>query len=370
MIKTRLTELLGIKYPIIQAGMGPFSTNMLCGNAANAGAVGLISTSGIASQLIAPDMFKIFMESTPGAKEAKSPVDVLKLVYRTTLEKTKESKGVFGSNVMVSEELRGMARKMIEVIKEVREESDEMRKRANVLVTSAGDPVPMAKLVEGSGLVWGHVVPSLKHAKRSVKAGVDVIIASGQEGGFHGPWEPISSMTLLPAICEEFPDKVVVGAGGFCDGKSIAAALALGADGVQMGTRFLSTKDCEFADLWKNQVIKTGDRGTLRARGIVGPARYLKTPVSQKMCEDSVQYAPGTYTGVPDTLTSIPGRVLMAEMKGFAATFAGEEENALYAGGECAQRITDMPTAAELVERIMKETEEVIRELPKSVGLT
>ncbi|MDY6965445.1 MAG: nitronate monooxygenase [Halobacteriota archaeon] len=363
MIKTRLTELIGIKYPIIQAGMGPFSTNLLCANAANAGAIGLISTSGIASQLIAPDMYKIFMESTPGAKDAESPIDVYKLVYRATLERTKEAKGIFGSNIMVSEELRGMAIKLIQALKEVREESEDMRERGKVVITSAGDPVKMVDLLKDSGMVWGHVVPSVKHASRAVKAGVNFLVVSGQEGGFHGPWEPISSMTLLPSVCEEFPDIPIAATGGFCDGRTLAAALALGADGVQMGTRFLATKDCEFADMWKNQVVETGDRGTLRARGIVGPARYLKTPVSQEMCEETIKYAPGTYTGVPDTLTSIPTKVLMAEMKGFAATFAGEEDKALFAGGECAQRIKDMPTAAELVERTMKEAEEVLKGL-------
>lgn len=363
MLKTRLTELIGIKHPLIQAGMGPFSTNMLCAASANAGALGLISTSGIASQLIAPDMYKIFMESTPGAKDAKSPVDVYKLVYRATLERTREKKGIFGSNIMVSEELRGMAVKLIEALNEVRSESEEMKERGKVIITSAGDPVKMTSLIEGTGMVWGHVVPSVKHATRAVKAGVDFLIVSGQEGGFHGPWEPISSMTLLPAVCEEFPDVVVAGTGGFCDGMSVAAGLALGADGIQMGTRFLATKECEFADMWKEKVVEIGDRGTLRARGIVGPARYLKTAVSQEMCEETVKYAPGTFTGVPDTLTSIPSKVLMAEMKGFAATFEGDETKALYTGGECAQRINDLPSAEELVERIIKETEETLKML-------
>jgi len=357
MIKTRFTELVGIEHPIIQAGMGPFSTNMLCSAAANAGAIGLISTSGITSQLIAPDMYKIFVESTPGAKDAESPIDVYKLVYRATAERTKDKKGIWGSNIMVSEEMRGMAIKLIEALIEVREESKDIEERGRVIITSAGDPVKIAPLVKDKGMIWGQVVPSVKHATRSVKAGVDFIVASGQEGGFHGPWEPISSMTLLPAICEEFPDTPVVAAGGFCDGRTLTAALALGADGVQMGTRFLATKECEFADMWKEKVVELGDRCTIRARGIVGPARYLKTPVSQTMCEETIKYAPGTYSGVPDTITSIPAKVVMAEMKGFAATFAGDEDKALYTGGECAQRINDMPSAAELVERTVKEAE-------------
>lgn len=365
MIKTRFTELIGIKHPIIQAGMGPFTTNALCANVTNAGALGLVSTSGLASKIMAPEMFEIFIASTPGGKEAESPIELYKVIYRNMLKLTAESKGVFGSNIMVSEELRGMAIKLINTLKEIREESKDMEERAKVIVTSAGDPVKMTDLIKDSGMVWGHVLPSVKHAARAVKAGVDFMVVSGQEGGFHGPWEPVSSLVLLPAVCEEFPDTPVVGAGGYCDGKSLAAALTLGADGVQMGTRFLATSDAEFADIWKKKVVETGDRGSLRARGMVGPARYIKTPVAQEICETTIKYAPGTFTGVPDTLRSIPSKVLMAEMKGFAATFSGDEERSLYAGGECVQRIHDLPTSAEVVERTVKEAEETLKTVSK-----
>lgn len=181
------------------------------------------------------------------------------------LKLTAESKGVFGSNIMVSEELRGMAMKLINTLKEVREESKDMEERAKVVITSAGDPVKMSSLIKDSGMVWGHVLPSVKHASRAVKAGVDFMVVSGQEGGFHGPWEPISSLVLLPAVCEEFPDIPVVGAGGYCDGKSLAA------------------------------------------------------------------------------------------------TFSGDEEKSLFAGGECVQRIHDLPTSAEVVERTVKVAEETLR---------
>ena len=102
--------------------------------------------------------------------------------------------------------------------------------------------------IKGAGFTWIHVVPSVKGALRCKKAGVDVIVASGHEGGFHTSWEPVHSMILLPAVVEAVSDEntLVCGAGGFCDGKTLAAALVLGADGAQMGTRFLATQESDF----------------------------------------------------------------------------------------------------------------------------
>ena len=92
----------------------------------------------------------------------------------------------------------------------------------------------------------------------------------------------------------------VAGAGGFCDGKTLAAALALGAAGAQMGTRFLATQESDFHPLWKEQVVKTPDRGTLVARGMVGPARWLKTPSSLEHQKNTLAKSPSIYLDTPD----------------------------------------------------------------------
>ena len=167
---------------------------------------------------------------------------------------------------------------MIDTAIRVREENPDMKKHFKVIFTSAGDPVGWKDKIKGAGFTWMHVVPSVKGALRCKKAGVDVIVASGHEGGFHTSWEPVHSMILLPAVVEAVSDEntLVCGAGGFCDGKTLAAALALGADGAQMGTRFLATQESDFHQIWKEGVVAAGDRGTLVARGFVGPARWLK----------------------------------------------------------------------------------------------
>jgi NAD(P)H-dependent flavin oxidoreductase YrpB (nitropropane dioxygenase family) len=247
------------------------------------------------------------------------------------------------------------------------EENPDMRNHFKVIFTSAGDPMPWGEKIKGAGFKWLHVVPSVKGALRCQKAGVDLIVASGHEGGFHTSWEPVHSMILLPAVVEALAehDIPVVGAGGFCDGKTLTAALALGAAGIQMGTRFLATRESDFAELWKQGIVRAGDRGTLVARGFVGPARWIKTPASIRHQENTLKKASGLFLGRPDDPTSQDARDLIAyEKAGIDATYEGDEARALYAGGECAQRINDMPAVKDLVARVVAEARDIISHFP------
>jgi len=349
--------------------MGPFGTNRLAIAVANAGAVGLISSSALEAKELAADGYNQFKRTFEPGMEVESAAETLKNIFRHTLKQTEKTKGIFGLNVLVSAEILEGAGKMIKATIEVREEGPEMKERLKVIVTSAGNPTPWTELIKPSGVKWFHVVPSIKAARKAVEAGCDGIIASGHEGGFHTAWEPIHSMVLLPAVADAFPDVPVAGAGGFCDGKTLAAALVLGGAGVQMGTRFLCTQEADFVELWKNRILKAGDRGTQVARGIVGPARYVKSPFSMEMAEMTAKHSPGVYTGRPDDMSTLPPELLLKEMEGFAAAYAEEpdEAKALTAGGECAQRINDMPKVEELIERTVKEAEEILKTIPAKV---
>jgi len=161
---------------------------------------------------------------------------------------------------------------------------------------------------------------------------------------------------------------LVVGAGGFCDGRTLIAALTLGASGAQMGTRFLATQESDFHPMWKEGVVKAGDRGTLVARGFVGPARWLKTPVSLKHQENTLKMSPGVFLGRPDDYSTVPQELILSEIAAMNAVYAGDESKALLAGGECAQRINDLPTVEELVKSIAREAEEVLAKLPRRLG--
>jgi enoyl-[acyl-carrier protein] reductase II len=370
MIRTRLCDLLGIKHPIIQAGMGPFGTNKLCVAVANSGALGLISSSALETASAPGEGYDQFRRTFEPGMEGRCPAETLKNIFRHTLERTETSKGIFGLNALVSAEILEGARDVIKATIEVRQEDPRMRDRLKVIVTSAGNPTPWADLIKPSGVKWFHVVPSVKAAKKAVEAGCDGIIASGHEGGFHTAWEPVHSMVLLPAVAETFPDLPVLGAGGFCDGKTLAAALALGADGVQMGTRFLCTLESDFVGLWKNRILKAGDRGTLVARGLVGPARYVKSPFAIEVAEMTATHSPGVFTGRPDDMSTVPVELLLKERDGFMASYAEnpDENKALTAGGECAQRITDMPRVEDLIGRIVREAEDILNTLPSKVS--
>jgi NAD(P)H-dependent flavin oxidoreductase YrpB (nitropropane dioxygenase family) len=368
MLKTRLTEMLGIKHPIIQAGMGPFSNNNLCVAAANAGVLGLLSTSGLFS-VEQPWVYEHFCKTGEA-----DPKDTMQGILTTVLKRThrlvKDKGGIFGINVMVSAELVPVASAIIDLAKKIVEEDPSMKQTFKVIFTSAGDPVAFRDRIKGSGFKWLHVVPSVKGALRCAKAGVDLIVASGHEGGFHTSWEPIHSMTLLPAVVEALAETgiPVAGAGGFCDGKTLAAAIALGADGAQMGTRFLATQESDFYPLWKEQVVKTQDRGTLVARGFVGPARWLKTPTSLEHQRNTLAKSPSIYLDTPDDAFSQGTQELTAyETNAIKAVALGDEKNAMMAGGECAQRINDMPKVEDLVNAIMKEATDILKNAPKYV---
>ncbi len=366
MIRSRLCDVTGIKYPIIQAGMGPFSNNNLCVAAANSGVLGLLSTSGIFDKDFQPWIYKAFVETA----EANFDDDigtVLEKVLKRTYRLVKDKGGIFGINVMVSAELRSQANVMIDTAIRVREENPDIKKHFKVIFTSAGDPVGLKDKIKGAGFTWMHVVPSVRGALRCKKAGVDVIVASGHEGGFHTSWEPVHSMILLPAVVEVVSDKdtLVVGAGGFCDGKTLAAALVMGADGAQMGTRFLATHESDFHQIWKEGVVVAGDRGTLVARGFVGPARWLKTPRSEEHAKNTLQKSPGVYLGTPDDFSTIDMNLITYEIESLKATFEGDREKAMMAAGEAAQRINDLPKVNDMVQEIMRETESILRGVPE-----
>jgi len=365
MIKSRLCELVGIKYPIIQAGMGPFSNNNLCVASANAGVLGLLSTSGLFSKADQPWIYNAFVE-TADANRDDDMATVIEKVLKRTYRLVKDKGGVFGINVMVSAELVDLAKIMIDAAIRVREENPDIKNHFKVIFTSAGDPVGWKDKIKNAGFIWMHVVPSVKGALRCKKAGVDVIVASGHEGGFHTSWEPVHSMILLPAVVDAVSDDktLVVGAGGFCDGKTLAAALTLGADGTQMGTRFLATQESDFHQMWKEGVVAAGDRSTLIARGFVGPARWLKNARSDEHAKNTLQKSPGVFLGIPDDFLTMDMSLIEFEVESIKAVYDGNKEKALMAAGEAAQRINDMPKVNDMVQVIVKDAENILRSIP------
>ncbi len=373
MIHTKFQDIIGTKYPIIQAGMGPYSTNNLCIAAAKAGALGIISTVGMAAGLATPqEAENIFGKG--------KPKEILKRVIEHVYSNLKDSPDAkFGVNIPVSGDFIFAARRFMQGVIELLTEKPEMRKNLKVIITSAGDPLPWAIDAKSKGvrkplvaikeqlpdIVWCHVCPNVRGAVRAEKAGVDIIIASGREGGAHCAWRDVSSMVLLPETVKTVK-KPVVGAGGFADGTSLAAALALGAIGIQMGTRFIATKEADFEQKWKDAIVERAETETLVARGIFGPMRFLRNPMSLNVLDETIKDASNLFRGIPCDSND---KIMNLEFEGLRNLMDSKKssDESIVLGGVVTGRIHSIPTVKELVDGIMNDAEEIIKNLPSKV---
>ena len=354
-LHTELCDLLDIQYPILQGGMGPYKTEDLAIAVANAGALGVISSIGMAATLLpeaAPvDAKRLFGDDPPMVLLQKSMEAVAK--------GTKSSKGIFGVNVPVAAEFLLASKMFVEQVIEARKADSDIERQLRVLVTSAGNPTPWAE-VKKHGIIWVHVVPSVYHAKKAERAGADLIVASGHEGGAHVSWDPVHSMVLVPAVARAVKTPVVA-AGGFSDGDSLAAALCLGAVGIQMGTRFIATQEADFEPMWKEAITSREERQTLVARGLFGPMRFLRNERAEMLVNQTLNDVPRFYLGEPVDSNQA---ILKLEQSGFVDLLDRKSNTALMFGGEVIGRISDLPTVAELIKSIMNDAIRILQEVP------
>jgi enoyl-[acyl-carrier protein] reductase II len=363
----------GCQKPIIQAGMGPYDTTNLAAAVSRSGALGLISTVGMGSfQMPGIGEYRysaIFGEGTPEELLASSIDKVL-----GALKDVPHAR--FGINVPVSEEFIPTASRIVRALVVRLQKDPEAREKCRVIVTSAGDPLPWSEASSPEGskevisikrelpeMTWCHVVPSVRAAKRSEKANVDIIIASGREGGAHCAWRDTSSMVLIPEVVKG-TNKPVVAAGGFADGRSLIAALALGAIGVQMGTRFIATQESDFEQGWKELLVSATEEDTLVARGFFGPMRFLRNPRSIELVDATVRGAPDLYKGIP---TGSSQEILDLEVGGLENLFRGKLDATPILSGVVAGRIHDIPKVGDLIDGIIAEAESVFEELNSGV---
>lgn len=368
-IYRRFQKLFGCSKPIIQAGMGPYDTTRLAAAVSKAGALGLISTVGMGPfKLPGLGTFRysaIYGKGTPG--------EILTSSLDRVLDELKEYPDAkFGINVPVSEEFIPSASKIIRTLVDRIKSDSEAAKKCTVIVTSAGDPLPWSRdgraqgragplpiKMEVPSVTWCHVVPSVRAAKRAEKADVDVVIASGREGGAHCSWRDSSSMVLIPEVAKRV-SKPVIAAGGFADGRSLVAALVLGAIGIQMGTRFIATRESDFEQGWKDKLLSASEEDTLVARGFFGPMRFIRNKRALDLVDATVRSAPDLYKGIP---TGSSSEILDHEIGGLANLFKGDIENTPILGGIVAGRIDDIPSVEDLIANIMKEADFLLEEL-------
>ncbi|TFF84653.1 hypothetical protein EU524_00670 [Candidatus Thorarchaeota archaeon] len=357
-LRTELCDVLGIDYPIMQGGMGPYKTESLAMAVSEAGALGLISSIGMAASLLpeaAPiDPIRLFGTDPPRV--------ILRKSIEAVTRHLRGVGGVFGVNIPVASEFILASEMFFEETMEARESDSNVEKHLRVLVTSAGNPTPWTK-AKKHGLIWAHVVPSVYHAKKAEKVGADIIVASGHEGGAHVSWDPVHTMVLLPAVARAV-NIPVVGAGGFADGAGLAAALCLGASGIQMGTRFIATQESDFEPIWKQAIIEREERQTLVGRGLFGPMRFLRNRRAERIVEQTLSDLPRFYLGEPLESNE---EILELERTGFDHLMDGETDAALMFGGEAVGLIDNMPTVGELIQGIIHEAEETLESTPERV---
>ena len=305
-IQTRITDMLGIEKPIIQAAMGWIARSQLSSAVSNAGGMGIIETSSGELDAIREEILKM----------------------RDLTDKP------FGVNVA-----QAFVRdpSIIDFV---------IDQGIKFVTTSAGDPMKYTASLKEAGLTVFHVVPSLKGALRAIEAGVDgLIVEGGEGGGFKNP-QDVASMVLIPQICEQV-EVPVVAAGGITDGRSMAAAFALGAEGVLMGTRILSSAESPVHQNWKDAITNADSTDTVFLnRNGPGPAlRALRTERTSRLQKEGTENIFGEFAGTQDVY------------------FKGDLEAGIALTGQVAGRIADIKPVKQIFDETIQEFGEVTGKL-------
>jgi enoyl-[acyl-carrier protein] reductase II len=303
--KNRVTDMLGVEIPIVQAPMGWIARSQLASAVSNAGGMGIIETSS-------------------------GELDQIKIEINKMKDLTDKPWGVNIAQAFVRDP--SIAQFVID-------------QGVRFVTTSAGSPTRYTEPLKAAGLTVFHVVPTLKAALKAIEAGVDgLIVEGGEGGGFKSPNE-VASMVLLPLIRSK-TDVPIIAAGGFVDGSSMAAAFALGAEGIQMGTRMVSALESPVHSNWKNAIIDTEDTGTVFLNKFHSPAlRALRTERTSR-------------------LERLPETNIMAEF-GTAKDlyFDGDMEAAIPLSGQVAGRIDSIKPVADIIKETHSEFLRIITDL-------
>jgi NAD(P)H-dependent flavin oxidoreductase YrpB (nitropropane dioxygenase family) len=345
-IVNRYTRLIGIDHPIVQEGLGPFRTAKLAAAVSNAGGLGTVSMPGMPEDI----------ES--GA--------------RTFREHIEECAGLtdrpFAVNIPVGVDGQGKVLPFTDVYIRtalaLRESDPAIAQRLTVLTTSAGFPGDYVAMIKDAGLVHQHKVGSTRQAVKAAEAGVDVVIAAGFEMGGHAPSKAVHTYVLVPSVTEAV-DVPVLLTGGARDGRGLAAALAMGADGVAMGTRFITTRDnSDWHPAYLQALLDAREGDDVAFDGVYGPCRGLRNAASQQLLDNS--HAPeGGPGGNPDE-TRVLDAVEMTRWKIESmqrAQTEGDVTNSLVMTGQVASAINELVDVAEFVPRMAEEAAEVLRSL-------
>lgn len=307
MIKSELCEMLGIRYPVFQGGMAWIADGKLAAAVSEGGGLGIIGAGN------APASF------------VKEQIAVAKSLTDKP----------FGVNIML---LSPFADEVAQVV------ADE---KVAVVTTGAGNPSKYMKMWLEAGIKVIPVVPSVAMAKLVTRLGASAVIAEGGESGGHVG--ELTTMVLVPLI-HDATHLPVIAAGGIADGRGVAAAFMLGACGVQMGTRFLSAKECSIHPNYKEKILKAGDLCTMVTGKRLGhPVRSLRTQFAR-------EYSKAEYGGMSDEeLEALGGGALRMAVQ------EGDAKQGCFMSGQIAAMVNQEQSAAEIVRDVMESAEPLLK---------
>jgi enoyl-[acyl-carrier protein] reductase II len=299
----RITKLFGIQYPIIQAGMVWASGWRLASAVSNAGALGIIGSGSMYP-------------------------DVLRHHIRQCKATTSKP---FGVNIPL---LYADVEKHLQIIEE---------EGVKIVFTSAGNPKTYTQVLKAKGITVVHVVSSSKFAKKAEEAGCDAVVAEGFEAGGHNGREETTTLVLVPAVCQAV-NIPVLAAGGIATGKQMLAAMVLGAEGVQIGSRFVCSVEASAHDAFKNAVVQAAEGDTMLSMKKTVPVRLLKNKFFEEVKAAELRGA------TPEELQQLLGRG--RAKKGM---FEGDMQEGELEIGQSAYLVNNIQPAASIVQEIWAE---------------
>ncbi|QDQ90265.1 nitronate monooxygenase [Rhodococcus sp. WB9] len=339
-ITNRYTRLIGIDHPIVQEGLGPFRTPKLAAAVSNAGGLGTVSMPGMPTDIEA------------GARTFREHIE----------ECASLTSKPFAVNIPVGVDGNGTVLPFTDVyirtVLEARRSDSALADQLTVLTTSAGFPGDYIGLVKDAGMIHQHKVGSTRQAVKAAEAGVDVVIAAGFEMGGHAPSKAVHSYVLIPSVTEAV-DVPVLLTGGARDARGLASALAMGAEGVAMGTRFIaSTANSDWHPAYIQALLDAGEGDDVAFDGVYGPCRGLRNAASKKLTNH--QESAGE---ILDTVELTRWKIESMQR----AQTDGDVTDGLVLTGQVASAINDIIDIAEFVPRMASEAADILRRLASAL---
>lgn len=309
MKSTRITELFGIQYPIIQGGMVWISGWRLAAAVSNAGGLGLLGAGSMHPEMLIEHIHKM--------KEATDKP--------------------WGVNVPL---MYPEIDRLIQII---------IDEGVKIVFTSAGSPKKYTARLHEAGIKVAHVVSSSKFAKKCEEAGVDAVVAEGFEAGGHNGKEETTTLTLIPQV-RKATTLPLIAAGGIGSGSAVLAAQALGAEGVQIGTLFAVTQESSASDAFKERCLQVGEGDTMLCLKKISPTRMIKNELFQRIAEAEDRGADA------DELREILGKA--ASKRGI---FEGDIENGEVEIGQIVSAINNVKTVDEVFADLLRDYDEALK---------